>query len=191
VNEYFDWVQYSSYANGAFRPRWRGDFDATTLPAGWAVGNWASPYNLSTHNPANVNCVNGVAVLSMTADDATGYSDTPPADTDGGAAVSPTDAGAAQTSTSGGGCGCDSLDGDRARVRVVAGRRDIEGPAGGSAGAGRTTRPRRAAAPDRTTRRVRAAAAGAPAAPPEPPWPAAPPEPPDPPVPETPPKPCR
>jgi len=50
--------------------------------------------------------VNGVAVLSMTADDATGYSGTPPADTtttmDGGAGVS---------STSGGGCACDSLGG--------------------------------------------------------------------------------
>ncbi len=109
VNEYVDWVQYSSYANGTFQQQWREDFDATTLPAGWAVGNWASPYNLSTHNPANVSFVNGVAVLSMTADDATGYSGTPPADTDGGAVVSLTDAGAAQTSTSGGGCGCDTL----------------------------------------------------------------------------------
>ena len=114
VNEYIDWAQYSSYANGTFQQQWREDFDATTIPAGWAVGNWASPYNLSTHNPANVNFVNGVAVLSMTADNATGYSGTPPADTDGGAVVSPTDAGAAQTSTSGGGCGCDSSDGGRA-----------------------------------------------------------------------------
>jgi hypothetical protein len=113
VNEYVDWVQYSSYANGAFQLQWREDFDATTLPAGWAVGNWPSPYNLSTHNPANVNFVNGVAVLSMTADDATGFAGTPPADSDGGAVVSLADAGTAQTSTSGGGCGCDSLDGGR------------------------------------------------------------------------------
>jgi hypothetical protein len=114
VNEYIDWVEYSSYANGTFQQQWREDFDATTIPAGWAVGNWASPYNLSTHNPANVSFVNGVAVLSMTADNATGYSGTPPADTDGGAVVSPTDAGTAQTSSSGGGCGCDSSDGGRA-----------------------------------------------------------------------------
>ena len=113
VNEYVDWVQYSSYANGTFQLQWREDFDATTLPAGWAVGNWASPYNLSTHNPANVNFVNGVAVLSMTADDATGYTGTPPADSDGGAVASLADAGTQQTSTSGGGCGCDSLDGGR------------------------------------------------------------------------------
>ena len=114
VNEYIDWVQYSSYANGTFQQQWREDFDGASIPAGWAVGNWASPYNLSTHNPANVTFVNGVAVLSMTADNATGYLGTPPADTDGGAGVvSPTDAGTAQTSSSGGGCGCDSLDGGR------------------------------------------------------------------------------
>jgi endo-1,3-1,4-beta-glycanase ExoK len=109
VNEYIDWVQYSSYTNGAFQLQWREDFDGPTLPAGWATGTWASPYNLSTHNPANVNFVNGVAVLSMTADDATGYAGTPPADTDAGAVVSLTDAGTAQSSSSGGGCGCDSL----------------------------------------------------------------------------------
>jgi endo-1,3-1,4-beta-glycanase ExoK len=115
VNEYVDWAQYSSYANGTFQLQWREDFDGTTIPAGWAAGTWPDPYNLSTHNPANVNFVNGVAVLSMTADDATGFAGTPPADSDGGAVVSLADAGAGQTptSTSGGGCGCDSLDGGR------------------------------------------------------------------------------
>ena len=81
MNEYIDWVQYSSYANGTFQQEWREDFDGAGIPAGWAVGNWQSPFNLSVHNPANVNIVNGVAVLSMTADDATGYSGTPPVDT--------------------------------------------------------------------------------------------------------------
>jgi endo-1,3-1,4-beta-glycanase ExoK len=113
VNEYIDWVQYSSYANGTFQQQWREDFDVSTIPAGWAVGNWASPYNLSTHNPANVNFVDGVAVLSMTADDATGYAGTPPTDLDGGAVASVSDAGTAQSSTSGGGCGCDSAHGGR------------------------------------------------------------------------------
>jgi endo-1,3-1,4-beta-glycanase ExoK len=112
VNEYVDWVQYSSYADGAFQLQWREDFDGTTMPAGWAVGTWASPYNLSTHNPENVSFVNGVAVLSMTADDATGFTGTPPADVDGGAIVL-SDAGTAPPPSSGGGCGCDSLDGGR------------------------------------------------------------------------------
>ena len=116
VNEYVDWVQYSSYANGAFQLQWREDFDGTGIPTGWATGNWQSPYGLSTHNPANVSFVNGVAVLSMTADDATGFSGTPPADLDGGAIGSLSDAGTAQTSTSGGGCGCDSLGGGRRRA---------------------------------------------------------------------------
>jgi hypothetical protein len=45
------------------------------------VLNWASPYNLSTHSPQNVSFVNGIAVLSLTADDATGNPGTAPADT--------------------------------------------------------------------------------------------------------------
>ena len=114
VNEYIDWVQYSSYTNGAFQQQWREDFDGAALPAGWALGNWQSPFGLSAHNPANVNFVDGVAVLSLTADDATGFSGTPPADveTDAGA-VAPSDASATPPSSSGGGCGCDSLDGRR------------------------------------------------------------------------------
>src|ERR1022692_1081508 len=85
VNQYIGWVQYSSYANGAFEPQWREEFGGATIPSSWAVGNWASPFNLSTHNPANVSFVDDVAVLSMTADSATGYSGTPPADSsDGG-----------------------------------------------------------------------------------------------------------
>ena len=85
VHEYISWVQYSSYSNGAFQMQWREDFDASSTPSGWAVGNWSSPYNLSTHNPANVTYSGGIAVLSMTADGATGFSGTPPADpTSGG-----------------------------------------------------------------------------------------------------------
>jgi hypothetical protein len=52
--------------------------------------------------------VNGVAVLSMTADDATGYSGTPPTDT-----ATTLDGGAAASSTPGGGCACDTLGGGR------------------------------------------------------------------------------
>lgn len=121
VNEYVDWVQYSSYANGTFQQQWREDFDASTIPSGWAVGNWQSPYGLSTHNPANVNFVNGVAVLSLTADDATGYSGTPPADTDAGTPALLSDAGVAPASAAGGsGCGCDSLDGGRLGLAELA-----------------------------------------------------------------------
>jgi endo-1,3-1,4-beta-glycanase ExoK len=113
VNEYLSWAQYSSYANGAFQLQWREDFDGAAIPSAWATGTWASPYNLSTHNPANVNLLNGVAVLSMTADGATGYSGTPPADPDGGVPGTGTDGGGGQAGSagqagSGGGCSCDA-----------------------------------------------------------------------------------
>jgi MYXO-CTERM domain-containing protein len=72
VYQYVDWVQFSSYADGAFTLAWREDFGAATAPTGWLAGNWTSSKNLSTHDPLNVNFVNGCAVLSMTADTATG-----------------------------------------------------------------------------------------------------------------------
>jgi hypothetical protein len=80
VHEYISWVQYSSFANGMFTPVWKEEFDAGTLPSGWVLGNFASPFNLSTHNPADVSFVNGIAVLSVTADNATGAPGVPPLD---------------------------------------------------------------------------------------------------------------
>jgi len=72
VHQYIDWVQFSSYENGAFTLAWREDFTASTVPSGWSTGTWDSPKNLSTHDPRNVNFLGGYAVLSLTADDATG-----------------------------------------------------------------------------------------------------------------------
>lgn len=72
VHQYVDWVQYSAYENGTFTLSWREDFDAATLPDGWLTGNWPSPKNKSTHDPENVNFINGFSVLSLTADDALG-----------------------------------------------------------------------------------------------------------------------
>jgi len=80
VHQYISWVQYSSYTNGTFTPQWKEEFDAGTLPTGWVLGNFASPFNLSTHNPSNVNFVDGIAVLSVTADNATGAPGAPPPD---------------------------------------------------------------------------------------------------------------
>jgi hypothetical protein len=88
VHEYISWVQYSSYANGAFQLQWREEFTGSTMPSGWLAGNWASPYNLSTHNPANVTFSSGIAVLSMTADNAVGFTGAPPADPSGGGGTS-------------------------------------------------------------------------------------------------------
>jgi len=72
VHQYVDWIQFSSYADGAFTPAWREDFDGATLPSAWLTGDWGSPKNLSTHAPANVNFLSSCAVLSMTADGVTG-----------------------------------------------------------------------------------------------------------------------
>jgi hypothetical protein len=67
VHQYVDWVQYSSYADGAFTLAWREDFDGV-LPSGWATGSWASPKNRSVHDARNVNIVDGHLVLSLTPD---------------------------------------------------------------------------------------------------------------------------
>jgi endo-1,3-1,4-beta-glycanase ExoK len=69
VQEQIDWVQYSSYADGAFNLEWRDDFDTTPLASRWLTGNWASPKNLSTHDPANVSIGGGNAVLALTSTD--------------------------------------------------------------------------------------------------------------------------
>ncbi len=107
VQEFISWAQYSSYADGAFQLQWRDEFDGATIPTGWGLGNWPDPYNLSTHNPANVTFADGIAVLSMTSDTATGYAGTPPSDvaSDGGTDGSPVVMPPGGTG-SGGGCSC-------------------------------------------------------------------------------------
>jgi hypothetical protein len=99
VHEYISWVQYSSYANGTFTPQWKEEFNGPTLPAGWVVGNFASPFNLSVHSPANVGFVGSIAVLSVTADNATGAPGVPPPDPN--ATVGASDAGADSRGTGG------------------------------------------------------------------------------------------
>lgn len=80
VHQYISWVQYSSFESGAFVFEWREDFTAGALPTGWALGNWPSPKNYSTHAAANVGFESDIAVLSLTADDATGFAGEPPPD---------------------------------------------------------------------------------------------------------------
>ncbi len=83
VHQYISWVQYSAFESGTFVLEWREDFTAGGLPAGWAVGNWPSPKNYSTHAATNVGFESDVAVLSLTADDATGFAGEPPPDEPG------------------------------------------------------------------------------------------------------------
>ena len=82
-HQFVSWVAYSRYVSDAggdsFALSWRESFEAGR-PFGWATGTWASPLQQSTHALANVTIVDGVAVLSLTADDATGFTGTPPQD---------------------------------------------------------------------------------------------------------------
>jgi len=131
VRQYISWVSYSSYANGAFQMQWREDFNGSTVPSGWATGNWLAPLNHSMHNQANVSFVNGIAVLSMTADNATGYTGTPPADPAGGGAGTSGTAGTVGTGGRGGGGG-----GTGGTGTAVAGRGGAGGAVTGSGGRG-------------------------------------------------------
>jgi len=103
--QYVNWVQFSAYVDGQFQLQWREDFAANALPSGWNVGSWQSPKNLSTHASANVTFKSGFAVLSLTADNATGAAGANPMDTessppdtpDAGPAATASDAGASAT----------------------------------------------------------------------------------------------
>ncbi|MBN2193721.1 MAG: family 16 glycosylhydrolase [Polyangiaceae bacterium] len=111
VYQYISWVQYSSYDNGSFNLEWREDFAGGNLPSGWAAGDWSSPKGRSTHNPNNVGFVDGIAVLSLTTDGATGTPSTVPPD---GAGTGGTGTGGTSTggeSTGGGDTGGESTGG--------------------------------------------------------------------------------
>ncbi|HVY29573.1 MAG TPA: family 16 glycosylhydrolase [Polyangiaceae bacterium] len=124
VHEYVDWVQYSSYENGAFKLAWREDFMGSALATDWLTGNWASPKNLSTNVAENVNLLGGYAVLSLTTDDARG----PAGATPGGAGG--TDAGTAGSSNAGGGAA-----GSGGNAATEAGAPTTPGGSASSAGA--------------------------------------------------------
>ncbi len=87
VYQFVSWAQYSEYTPGAgeggsdFTVAWREEFDAR--PTDWTTATWDSPKGLSTHEPQNVVFVDGIAVLALTADDATGFQGSPPADVPG------------------------------------------------------------------------------------------------------------
>ena len=89
--QFVAWAQYSEYTPGTgddgsdFTLSWREEFDAK--PVGWQMGSWASPLNGSTHSPANVKFVDGIAVLALTTDEAIGFAGSPPPDTGDAVAV--------------------------------------------------------------------------------------------------------
>lgn len=90
VYEYIDWVEYSSYVDGAFQVEWREDFTANTLPSGWSTASWDSPKGLSTHARSNVGFVDGYVVLALTSDEVTGVAGANPRATDQAPQPTPT-----------------------------------------------------------------------------------------------------
>jgi endo-1,3-1,4-beta-glycanase ExoK len=128
VEQFISWVQYSSFAGGAFTFEWREEFDGGTLPSGWALGNWASPKNLSTHQPANAVFTSGLSVLALTADDATGFAGAPPPDPAVGDTPSP------DASTGAGGAPGGDIDADVPPLGENYGGADNPGTPGGTAG---------------------------------------------------------
>jgi endo-1,3-1,4-beta-glycanase ExoK len=154
VDQAISWVQYSSFADGNFTLAWREDFAGGVLPSGWAVGNWPSPKNLSTHTASNVTFVDDFAVLSLTADNATGFTGQPAADpeasepsSDAGAGGAPSAPGEPSPGAGTGGTGMSvSPMGDGAAApsapggmpAASGGTGGVSGPGGASGGAGTT-----------------------------------------------------
>jgi endo-1,3-1,4-beta-glycanase ExoK len=154
VDQAISWVQYSSFADGNFTLAWREDFAGGVLPSGWAVGNWPSPKNLSTHTASNVTFVDDFAVLSLTADNATGFTGQPAADpeasepsSDAGAGGAPSAPGEPSPGAGTGGTGMSvSPMGDGTAAPSASGGMPaasggtggVSGPGGGSGGAGTT-----------------------------------------------------
>src|SRR6185436_6445667 len=147
VYQYISWVQYSSYANNTFTMQWREEFTATTTPSGWLLGNWTAPLNHSTLNTANVKFVNGIAVLALTNDNATGYTGTPPADPASGGTSGTGGSGAGGTGGASGGRGGTvgsagnggtTGSGGRGGTTGSGGRGGTTGSGGTSSGAGGT-----------------------------------------------------
>jgi len=106
VHQYVDWVQFSSFKDGAFTLAWREDLGGA-LPSGWLTGSWGSPKNQSTHDPRNVNFLDGFLVLSLTADGAVGPAGAAPGapSENGGGGSGGSRSGTAGTSSSGGASG--------------------------------------------------------------------------------------
>jgi len=131
VRHFISWVQYSSFVNGVFQLQWREEFASPTLPVDWAAADWASPKALSIHNPLNISFVNGIGILSMTADNAIGSVVVPPVDPTAGAV----DAGVRDAGSVGTGAGGTGV--VDAAARDGAPRDAAAGGAGGAAtGAG-------------------------------------------------------
>ena len=81
--QFVNWIKYYRYDNGQFVLDWTDEFD-TLDSARWAKGNWTFDTNRVDFDPANAVVQDGMLVLAITREGATGFGGAVPAD-DGGA----------------------------------------------------------------------------------------------------------
>ncbi len=79
VYQYVDYMVYQPYnsASKTFGEGWRDDFDSFNSSR-WAKANWTFDGNRVDFAPDNVVIKDGILVLALTHENATGYSGTPP-----------------------------------------------------------------------------------------------------------------
>lgn len=81
--QFVNWIKYYRYENGQFVLDWTDDFDSLNSSR-WAKGNWTFDTNRVDFDPANAVVQDGMLVLAITREGATGFSGVVPADEAGG-----------------------------------------------------------------------------------------------------------
>jgi len=101
--QFVNWIKYYRYENGQFVLDWTDDFD-TFDSSRWRKASWTFDGNLVDFSPDNAVVEDGMLVLAITKENATGFSGTVPAD-DGTTTPPPADGGTdAPSSGSSSGC---------------------------------------------------------------------------------------
>jgi endo-1,3-1,4-beta-glycanase ExoK len=116
---FVNWIRYYRYENGQFVLDWTDDFE-TFDSSRWSKGNWSFDGNRVDFDPANAVVQDGILVLAITKEGATGFAGSVPADPQGNASNAPVPPSTPTTPTaptgSGSGSGC-SLAPARASAR--------------------------------------------------------------------------
>lgn len=81
VYQFVNYIDYKAYnaTTRTFEGGWRDDFD-TFNASRWSKANWSFDTNRVDFAPENALVKNGILVLALTKENATGFSGTPPAD---------------------------------------------------------------------------------------------------------------
>lgn len=89
VYQYVNYIEYKAYntTTKTFEGGWRDDFD-TFDSSRWGKADWTFDTNRVDFSPNNVVVKDGILVLALTKENATGYTGTPPADEPAGSSSS-------------------------------------------------------------------------------------------------------